>query len=96
MPKKRGPTEHEYRAYRRKHDFANPSDIEKGKIHRETLKYTRYNAESDKVSRQIPRDPDNEALADRLDELDFAAAKNRRNSRTHKDLLKALQRARRL
>lgn len=80
----------EYRKYARVHKSDHPSDDEKGKIHREKAGYAKISGKRDRLSRQILIQPDDEALADSLDELDAAADKIRKNARTHKDRLKKL------
>lgn len=82
---------HELKAYKRIHKFSHPSDVEKGKIGRETSLYIKLKGKSDTICRQLAGRPDvPDDLLDQLGELDTAAGKVRKNAKGHKERLKRL------
>ena len=46
-------SDYEMKKYKRVHKYSNPSDVEKGKIKKETTRYVKYRKETDKVTEKI-------------------------------------------
>jgi TRAP-type mannitol/chloroaromatic compound transport system substrate-binding protein len=79
-------------SYNRIHKYENPSEIEKGKIKRETTNYIKYNSKSKEISQKFIKDfsvCDDEML-DKYDEFNQTAEKEMKNAKTHKIRFKEL------
>ncbi len=98
--KKRELTEHEYRIYRKNHNYDWPLDEEEAKIARERARHKKLRRQSD-ARRQQALEPNHNGqgldeyvdddLWDELDELDEQARREERNAKTHKRRLRQLR-----
>lgn len=79
-----------YSSYRRIHKAEHPSDLERGKISRETARSLKARRNARALSRRVAADPGDDAAADRFEEQSLAAERELRSARGHKRRLKYL------
>lgn len=80
-----------YGSYHRIHKAAHPSDLETGKIHRETARSVKGRRAADSVSREMIANPEDDAMLDEYQEHLVSAERDRRNAKGHKRRLKKLR-----
>ncbi|MBI9014671.1 MAG: hypothetical protein JEZ08_20710 [Clostridiales bacterium] len=82
-----------YRSYNRIHNYANPSDVEKGKITKETNNYKKLNKKNKNLSKKIIREYEvlDDDILDQYDAIYVDANQQRKTAKGHKKRLKSLQ-----
>lgn len=86
--------DYKYKSYKRIHKYSHASDIEKGKISRETLNYERYQRKAKQMIKRLVTefdDNDIDTIIQESDEYESASQKEIRNAKGHKERLKGLQ-----
>jgi len=88
--------DYEIKRYKRIHKFSNPSDVEKGKIKKETDDYLKLTKNSKRLSVDILRNITNlsdfdESTYEEIEGLDLKASKEKNNAKVHKKRLQKLE-----
>jgi hypothetical protein len=86
--------EYPYTSYKRIHKYAYASDIEKGKITRETFKYEKYQKKVDQMVKKLTPELVNDAIEDIAEETlmyEYASQQQMKSAKGHKSRLKILQ-----
>ena len=96
--KKKHMNKHQYKRYKKTHQYAHPLDAERGKIKWETSDYVKYRRKSDDKMKRLLQDVAKGSAYDVLDdeddffdEYDFKATKEIGNAREHKKRIKGLE-----
>ncbi|QVK17032.1 hypothetical protein KHQ81_09040 [Mycoplasmatota bacterium] len=82
-----------YKSYNRIHKYSNPSDIEKGKIKKETESYKKYNNKIKKLGKRIVKNYEDldDSILEMYEEYINEAEQEKRNAKGHKKRLKELE-----
>lgn len=83
----------QYKSYNRIHKYSNPSDVEKGKISKETNNFKKLSKKSKNLSQQIMKNY-HEIDDDMIDEYDATlkgANQQKKTAKGHKKRLKVLE-----
>jgi len=86
--------DYKYKSYKRIHKYSHASDIEKGKISRETSNYERYQRKAKQIIKRLGTEIDEndiEEITEESQAYEYASQKEIRNSKGHKNRLKTLQ-----
>ena len=86
-------SEKKYKSYNRIHNYANPSDVEKGKIAKETQNFKKLNKKGKNLSKQITRNYSSidDEMLDEYDASLREAEQQKRTAKGHKKRLNALK-----
>ncbi len=81
-----------YKSYERIHKYTNPSDVEKGKIKRETTHFIKSDKKGKEISKKLLNEYSNslDELLDKYEECTLIAEKELKNAKVHKKRLKEL------
>lgn len=79
-----------YGSYKRIHKSSHASDLEKGKISRETARAQKAARNVGALGRRISSDPDDDAALDDFEEQTATAQRESRNAKGHKKRLRHL------
>lgn len=83
---------HTLRTYLKGHKFDHPTDVERGKVSRDTHASLKKEKRQERLCRQVLADPLADDLIEQLEAAEHAAERGRRGAKTHKDRLKQLER----
>jgi len=81
-----------YKSYNRIHKYSNPSDVEKGKIKRETTNFIKSDKKCKELSKKLLNEYSDcqDELLDQYEEFKLISVKEMKNAKGHKNRLKEL------
>ena len=81
-----------YASYDRVHKYQYPSDVERGKIKKETTNYIKFNKKSKEISKKLANNIEHniDDLLEDYEDILLAAKKEKKNAKVHKNRLKEL------
>lgn len=87
----------EFKIYKRNHNYFDPSEVEKGKIKKETVYYLKHRKKSRELSKHMLRSIKRlshfeESPTEEIQEEDVKSNKEKGNAKTHKKRFKRLKR----
>jgi hypothetical protein len=86
----------EYESYNREHNYTHPSDVEQGKIKKETKTNAKYRMKSKNMTQNLLRHVKklsdfDESIYEEVERVNYKAKKEKNNAKSHKKRLKKLK-----